>query len=133
MAKWFPYPFTAFFLCTFWSCIVQLILSFRTFMTFSGWGEVPASAWGAVAFCAVFISFVAHSGQAWAVSAAVPPFSVMHGLCTLARSMHGDLHNVLLLRPHVHADSPHAANSSVTLWLPAATANDSYGSPICGV
>eukprot|EP00192_Tetraselmis_astigmatica_P006068 CAMPEP_0117685656 /NCGR_PEP_ID=MMETSP0804-20121206/21898_1 /TAXON_ID=1074897 /ORGANISM="Tetraselmis astigmatica, Strain CCMP880" /LENGTH=521 /DNA_ID=CAMNT_0005497027 /DNA_START=188 /DNA_END=1754 /DNA_ORIENTATION=+ len=67
LAKWFPHPFTAFFLCTFWSCIVQLLISFRSFMTFTAWGQVPASAWGAVAFCAVAISFIAHSGQAWAI------------------------------------------------------------------
>jgi len=67
MSAWFPYPFTAFFLCTLWAACGQLVVAFPAFMAFASGGPVPASAWGAVVYCAVAVSFVAHTGQAWSV------------------------------------------------------------------
>jgi hypothetical protein len=68
MSVWFPYPFTAFFLCTLWAAFAQMFLAFPTFVAFYSAGPVPLYAWGAVVYCAVGVSFVAHTGQAWSVS-----------------------------------------------------------------
>uniref|UniRef100_A0A7S1SRI1 WAT1-related protein n=1 Tax=Tetraselmis chuii TaxID=63592 RepID=A0A7S1SRI1_9CHLO len=67
MSVWFPYPFTAFFLCTLWAAFAQMFLAFPTFVAFYSAGPVPLYAWGAVVYCAVGVSFVAHTGQAWSV------------------------------------------------------------------
>eukprot|EP00951_Prasinocladus_malaysianus_P048527 scaffold659554_cov50-Prasinocladus_malaysianus.AAC.1 len=66
--------------------MAMLLAALPDIMDESIWVRVPWTAWGAVIYTAVMISFVAHTGQAWAVGCPITTPSLKHAEVYIASS-----------------------------------------------